>query len=258
MIFHTGKKPGTVHVNPTYINPVPANTFVSEQRKTEIPTQFILMKITVAIVDDHKLHVDAVKKLITESGKIEVVAAALNGETFLQQLLALPQPPDIALIDVEMKTMNGIAVATAIAEHYPNVKMVALSQREDDNTIIKMIRAGCCAYLIKNSMDFDQLENAIIEISTQGYYNADAINVNHRRIIAKTLKGEDIKVTAREKEFLQLACSDMGYKQIADRMSLSERTIDGYRESLFGKLNVHTRVGMVLEGLRRELISIKH
>lgn len=214
------------------------------------------MKITVAIVDDHKMHIDAVKRLITESGKIEVVAAALNGEAFLQQLSVLPQPPDIALIDVEMKTMNGITVATTIQERYPSVKMAALSQREDDYTIIKMIRAGCCAYLIKNSMDFDQLENAILEINTQGYYNADAININHRRLLTKTMQEEDLKITDREREFLQLACSDLAYKQVADKMNLSERTIDGYRENLFSKLNVHTRVGMVLEGLRRGVISI--
>lgn len=214
------------------------------------------MKITVAIVDDHKMHIDAVKRLITESGKIEVVAAALNGEAFLQQLSLLPQPPDIALIDVEMKTMNGIKVATTIQERYPSVKMAALSQREDDYTIIKMIRAGCCAYLIKNSMDFDQLENAILEINAQGYYNADAININHRRLLTKTMQEEDLKITDREREFLQLACSDLAYKQVADKMNLSERTIDGYRENLFSKLNVHTRVGMVLEGLRRGVISI--
>ncbi|MCS3794750.1 response regulator [Niastella sp. OAS944] len=214
------------------------------------------MKITVAIVDDHKMHIDAVKRLITESGKIEVVAAALNGEGFLQQLSLLPQPPDIALIDVEMKTMNGITVATTIQERYPTVKMAALSQREDDYTIIKMIRAGCCAYLIKNSMDFDQLENAILEINAQGYYNADAININHRRLLTKTMRDEDLKITDREREFLQLACSDLAYKQVADKMNLSERTIDGYRENLFSKLNVHTRVGMVLEGLRRGVISI--
>lgn len=214
------------------------------------------MKIFVAIVDDHKMHIDAVKRLITESGKIEVVAAALTGEAFLKQLSLLPKPPDIALIDVEMKTMNGIEVATTIQERYPSVKMAALSQREDDYTIIRMIRAGCCAYLIKNSMDFDQLENAIIEIEAQGYYNADAININHRRLLTKTTKEDEPKITEREKEFLQLACSDLAYKQIADKMNLAERTVDGYRENLFGKLNVHTRVGMVLEGLRRGLISI--
>jgi DNA-binding NarL/FixJ family response regulator len=214
------------------------------------------MKITVAIVDDHKLHVDAVKRLITESGKIEVLAAALNGEAFLQQLSPLPKPPDIALIDVEMKQMDGVAVATAIQERYPGVRMAALSQREDDYTIIKMIRAGCCAYLVKNSMDFDQLENALLEIATRGYYNADAININHRRLLTKVTQEETLKITGKEKIFLQLACSELAYKQIAEKMHLAERTIDGYRESLFQKLNVHTRVGMVLEGLQRGLITI--
>lgn len=107
-------------------------------------------------------------------------------------------------------------------------------------------------------MDFAELEKALLEIYERGYYNADAININHRRLLVKAMAKVEMKISEREKQFLQLACSDMGYKQIADRMHLSERTIDGYRESLFEKLNVHTRVGMVLEGLQRGLISLNN
>ncbi len=215
------------------------------------------MKITVAIVDDHKLHIDAVSKLITSSGKIEVIVAANDGEAFLHRLSLLPHPPDIALIDVEMKGLNGVEVAAVIHERFPVVKIAALSQREDDDTIIKMIRAGACAYLVKNSMDFDQLEIAIFEIAERGYFNSDAININHRRLLTKAMKKDELKITDREREFLKLACTELAYKQIADRMGLAERTIDGYREALFEKLNVHTRVGMVLEALQRELVKLK-
>jgi DNA-binding NarL/FixJ family response regulator len=132
---------------------------------------------------------------------------------------------------------------------------VALSMKDDDTTIINMIRAGCCAYLLKD-IHPNELEKALLEINKSGYYNADASNLNFRRLLKKKDEDEKLAITEKELAFLKLACSDLTYKQIADKMHLAERTIDGYRESLFNKLNVQSRVGMVLEALRRELISL--
>jgi DNA-binding NarL/FixJ family response regulator len=130
---------------------------------------------------------------------------------------------------------------------------VALSQNDSDKTIIGMIKAGCCAYLLKDTHP-NELEKALHEIYTTGFYNADASNINFRRLLQ--FEKDALKITDKEKMFLQLACSDRTYKQIAAEMFLSERTIDGYRESLFQKLNVQSRVGMALEAIRRELVSL--
>ena len=124
----------------------------------------------------------------------------------------------------------------------------------DDISVINMIKAGCCAYLLKD-IHPDELEKALTEVYTKGYYNADVSNINYRRLILKT-KEDTVHFTEREKTFLKLACSDLTYKQISAEMHLSERTIDGYREALFEKLNVQSRVGMVLEALRRNLVSL--
>jgi DNA-binding NarL/FixJ family response regulator len=151
--------------------------------------------------------------------------------------------------------MDGIATAQAITEKYPLIKMAALSQKDDDSTIIRMIRAGCCAYLLKD-IHAEELERALAEIQQKGYYNGDYYNVNHRRLINHGEKRAAMQITDRERDFLQLSCSDLTYKQIAAQMHLSERTIDGYRESIFEKFKVQSRTGMVLEAVKRQLVEL--
>jgi DNA-binding NarL/FixJ family response regulator len=124
---------------------------------------------------------------------------------------------------------------------------------DNDKTIIDMLKAGCCAYMLKDTHP-NELEKALTEVVQKGYYNGDASNINFRRLLMA--EKEQVTITEKEKHFLQLACSDMTYKQIAAIMKLSERTIDGYRETLFQKLNVQSRVGLALEAIRRELVTL--
>lgn len=214
------------------------------------------MKITIAIADDHQLFLKSVGLLIENFENFEIVAEALNGESLLHKLQGLTELPDIILIDVNMPVLNGAATASRISVKYPQVKLVALSMKDDDTSVLDMIRAGCCAYLLKD-MHPNDLERALIEIHNTGYYNADRSNIRFRKLLSSRQNQEKILLSEREKVFLQLSCSDLTYKQIADRMHLAERTIDGYRESLFQKLNVQSRVGMVLEALRRNLVSLE-
>jgi DNA-binding NarL/FixJ family response regulator len=98
-----------------------------------------------------------------------------------------------------------------------------------------MIRAGCCAYLLKD-IHPNELEKALEEINSKGYYNADAGNINYRRLLMYEDKNDPLYITEKEKQFLQFAFLEMSYKQIADAMSVAERTVDNYRDSLFIKL----------------------
>lgn len=214
------------------------------------------MKTSVGIVDDDKLFTRSLCALIDTFPSFEATIYALNGDDLLRKLELTTPPPDILLVDVNMKVMGGVATASAISQKYPTIKMAALSMKDDDTTIISMIKAGCCAYLVKD-ISAEELERALLEISTKGHYNGDRYNVNCRRLITQEQHLSESKVSEREHQFLHLACSDKTYKQIASEMHLSERTIDGYRESLFGKFNVQSRVGMILEALRRELIRLE-
>lgn len=211
------------------------------------------MKITIGIVDDHLLFAKSLGLMLESFNDYEVVIEALNGKDLQEKLLHKKTQPAIMLIDVNMPVMNGLETARWLNVHYPQMKLVALSMNDDDKVIIDMIKAGCCAYLLKETHP-DELEKALHEINTKGYYNADAGNINFRRLVPA--EKESVPINEKEKIFLQHACSDMTYKQIATLMSLSERTIDGYREALFGKLNVQSRVGLALEAIRKGLVSL--
>jgi len=211
--------------------------------------------INIGLVDDHQLFLKSLSLMLNSFGNYRVVLEALNGKELCEKLTTTKPLPDIILMDVNMPVMDGLAATKQIAPLYPGVKLVALSMNNDDSIIINMLRSGCCAYLLKDTHP-DELEKALEEIYTKGYYNADAANVNFRRLLLAEQQNGGHKITEKELSFLQYACTDLTYKQIAHTMKLSERTIDGYRESLFGKLKVQSRVGLAMEALRRGLIKL--
>ena len=211
------------------------------------------MKISIGIVDDHQLFLKSLSLMLQSFNNYDVVIEAANGKDLQEKMSDKKRVPEIMLIDVNMPVMDGIATASWINQNFRSVKLVALSQNDGDKTIIGMIKAGCCAYLLKDTHP-NELEKALNEIHTKGFYNADVSNINYRRLLQ--FEKDTLNITDKEKTFLQYACSDLTYKQIAMQMNLSERTIDGYRESLFHKLKVQSRVGLALEAIRRELVSL--
>jgi DNA-binding NarL/FixJ family response regulator len=211
------------------------------------------MKINIGIADDHQLFLKSLSLLVSGFTGFHIVAEAMNGREMLDKLAQLPALPDILLLDVNMPVMDGARATEAVLKLYPTVKVVALSMKDNDATIIEMLKAGCCAYLLKD-IHPTELEKALTEIYNTGQYNNDASNVNYRRLLVQSEQKQTL--TEREREFLHLACSDLTYKAIAVKMNVTERTVDGYREILFNKLNVQSRTGMVLEALRRQLVTL--
>jgi DNA-binding NarL/FixJ family response regulator len=212
------------------------------------------MKIRIGLVDDHQLFLKSLSLMVNTFSDFEVTVEALNGQDLQDKLKQKNEVPEIMLIDVNMPVMDGIATAAWLHERYPLMHLVALSMNDKDQTIIKMIKGGCCAYLLKDTHP-NELEKALVEIYGKGYYNGDISNINFRRLL-KADQQKSMDLTAKERHFLQLVCSELTYKQIADQMHLGVRTIDGYREALFEKLHVQSRVGLCLEALRRELVTL--
>jgi DNA-binding NarL/FixJ family response regulator len=213
------------------------------------------MKITIGIADDHTLFLKSLSTLINSIPAFQVILEARNGQDLLTMLRPGNPIPDIVLLDVNMPVLNGIRTSARLTRDYPSIKTIALSMKGEDNTIIGMLKTGCCAYLLKD-IHPDELEKALHEVYTRGYYNADDFNLTWRRDGQDGNEEKLPEISAREKEFLTHACSDLTYKEIAALMFLSERTIDGYRDSLFQKLNVKSRVGMALEAIRRNLVPL--
>ena len=211
------------------------------------------MKISIGVVDDHQLFLKSLSLMLKSFKVYDVVVEALNGRDLQDKLQQSKVVPSIMLIDVNMPEMNGMETAKWMTANYPETKLVALSMNDTDTIIIDMIKAGCCAYLLKETHP-DELEKALNEIHTKGYYNADASNINFRRLLQS--EKEAVILNEKEKQFLQLACSDLTYREIAALMFLSERTIDGYREALFRKLKVESRVGLAMEAIRKGLVTL--
>lgn len=213
------------------------------------------MKIPIGLADDHQLFLKSLTMMLESFGEYEVVVEALDGTQVKKQLAQGVPIPEIMLLDVNMPLMNGIDTCNWLHETYPAMKLVALSMNDNDHSVIGMFKAGCCAYLRKDTHPIE-LERALKEIRGNGYYNADSFNIQFRRIVQHAAGKKEFLLTKRELEFLQYACTDLTYRQIASKMNLAERTIDGYRESLFEKLQVQSRVGLCMEALRKGYLKL--
>lgn len=211
------------------------------------------MVYEIAIVDDHQLFTKSLEMMVNSFENFKVTLEVHSGAELQQKIGLLPRLPDILLLDVSMPDMNGDKVAVWMSNHYPSVKIAAVTTDDTDKCILSMIKAGCCSYMLKNVHPIE-LEKGLMEIAEKGYYNADATNINFRRLI--DAHNQEISLTEKERRFLQLACSDDTYKQIASKMEVSFRTVDGYRDSIFKKLNVESRTGMVLEAVRKNWIVL--
>lgn len=213
------------------------------------------MKINIGLVDDHQLFLKSLSALLSSMNDFEIILEANHGKDLQQKLETGATLPDIMLIDVEMPIMNGVETARWLHTTYPTLRLVALSMNDREQTVIGMIKAGCCSYLLKDTHP-NELERALKEIYTKNYYNSELHNMKLGKLISSNQFDTSVPINEKESEFLQHASSDLTYKQIAAIMELSERTIDGYRESLFSKFQVQSRTGMVMEGIRRGLVRV--
>ncbi len=210
------------------------------------------MIIKIGIVDDHVLFTKSLTLLLNSFDNVKVIVDAINGKDLKNKLLHLDMVPDIMLVDVNMPIMNGIATTAWLREAYPTIKPVALSTDDNDRSVLGMIKAGCCAYLLKDT-DPDNLEKALNEIYTTGFFNSDTLHLNLNRVMNNTLAAE---LTDKEVELLKYSATDLTYKEIAIQMDVNPKTLDGWRDVLFQKLHVQSRIGLVLEALRRKLINL--
>ena len=216
----------------------------------------VTKKIQVAVADDHTLMRKALAKLISSFESYAVLFEADNGKEVKDQL-SNHVIPDIVLLDVNMPGLDGYETAKWIYKNYPQVKVLALSMFSDENIIIRMLRLGAKGYIMKN-VEPEELKLALDSIIKKDFYLSDYISGKiisglHRDIDHPE---EPVVLNDKEKEFLQLVCSELTYKDIAVKMFVSPRTVDDYRNSLFEKLKVKTRVGLVMYAIRNGLVDL--
>lgn len=215
------------------------------------------MPTSIAIVDDHHLVAAALSDLVRKFENYDVLLIAENGRDLLDQLATHSHLPDIVLLDLMMPVMDGFETLVQLRQLYPNIHVLVLSMNDHEEKIVRMIRHGARGYLLKGCRPAELLR-ALDDLMEKGFYSSDFLT-NHLIRNLNTPRDKDsvsyINLNAREYEFLKLACSELTYSEIAQKMNVSPRTVDGYREIVFQKMNVKTRVGMVIEAIRHGLIE---
>ena len=210
--------------------------------------------IPIAIVDDHTLMSKALENMIVENPQYRVIMNHQNGEDFIEALEKATELPAVVLMDINMPFKNGIETTEWLSEHHPDIKVIALTMEDDEKVLIKMLKAGAKGYLLKD-MQPSILFQAIDTVFEKGSFYTDFVAQKLLKV-----KAEDIKTASllsglkgRELDFIKWACSELTYKEIADKMFVSPKTVDGYRDSVFIKLDIKNRVGLVLFAMKHNL-----
>ncbi len=209
-------------------------------------------KIRLIIADDHEIFLDGFRLMISKFTDIDLIGEAANGRELLE--LATQHLPDVIITDIKMPIMDGIEATKKIALQFPTIGIIGLSMFDEDDLIVDMLEAGANGFLIKNAGKLEIIE-AIRTVYNNDTYYCKTTSYKLTKMIAKSRfnpykKIEKIIFTAREKEFLQYSTSEMSYKEIAEKMFCSPRTVESYRDSLFGKLDLKSRVGLAVFAIK--------
>ncbi|MFP5501407.1 MAG: response regulator [Candidatus Sericytochromatia bacterium] len=212
-------------------------------------------KIRIVVADDHPMVLRGTVEMLEEAPDFEVVAQARDGAEALEAVLA--HQPDVAVLDVQMPRMDGIAVVRELVEKGQKVGLLMLSANDDDGAILQALQAGANGYLLKTA-DEDEIHQAV-RLVAEGQPailqpEVAKIMVANMR---KPAEPEQELLSERELEVVRTLAKDLGNKEIAKRLGISDRTVQQHLANVFGKLGVGSRTGAVLRALREGWITLE-
>ncbi|MES1218653.1 MAG: response regulator transcription factor [Bacteroidota bacterium] len=213
-------------------------------------------KIQVAVTDDHALLRNALARLVNTIDGYSVLFEADNGKDLRAKIMQ-HLVPDIVLLDVNMPEIDGFETTKWLQKNYPQIKVLVLSMMSDEGTIIKMFRLGAKGYLLKNT-EPAELKLALDAITNKNVYLSEYVSA---KLVSGLNNDADkdileIVLNEKEREFLRWTCTELSYKEIGEKMFVSARTADDYRQALFTKLNVHSRVGLVMYAIKNGIVEL--
>jgi len=211
--------------------------------------------INIAIADDHTILRKGVAEILSKFDDFSVIMEAANGKELIAKMDTVTTLPDVCIVDINMPEMNGYETASSIRTNWPHIKILALSMYDTELNVIKMLRNGANGYVLKDA-DPEELRTAITRVHKDGFYHSEIVTGRMLNILHDPNGKMNIEINDKELQFLGYCCTELTYKEIADKMFLSPRTIDGYRENLFKKLNITTRTGLAIYAIKSGVASI--
>lgn len=209
--------------------------------------------IDIYIADDHKMFTDGVELILASEPEINVLGVARNGKQLLGLLRS--QPANVVLLDITMPEMDGMATAEEIIKLYPAVKVMMLTMHNTIDHVVPMVKMGVHGYLLKNTGK-TELVNAIKQLHENGQYYSGEVAT---KLAAGIREHEEktIKLTAREKEILQLVFDGLSTLEISEKLFLSHRTVETHRSNLLSKTETKNTAQLINFGLKNGYISHK-
>lgn len=216
-------------------------------------------KISVILVDDHKMFRDGLKSLLMGEEIADVIGEASTGREFLD--LIEQNIPDLVLMDIEMPELNGIEATKIATEKYPGLKILALSMFGDETYYLNMINAGAKGFVLKTS-GIDELKKAILDVEGgECYFSSELL----RQIIlkmekdhgdTKTKNSSENMLSKRELEVLEQICIGLSTNEIAEKLFLSPTTVKGYRTNILSKTGCNNTANLVMYSIKNKLVDI--
>lgn len=218
------------------------------------------MTISVAIADDQKLFRKGMIALVNSFENMKIIFEAENGKQLVDRVEIEEVKPDIILLDLSMPEMNGLEALKIIKEANPAIGVIILTIHEAEHHILATIQAGANGYLPKNA-EPEEVEKAIREVyKNDFYFTIPMLEIMRKGLTKKpqalNLDKEEDLLTPREKEVLQLICKQFSSVEIAEKLFLSNRTVEGHRNNLLTKTGSRNTAGLVLYALKHKLIEI--
>ncbi len=213
---------------------------------------------TIALVDDHVLLRQGLANLIKTFDGYKVLFEADNGIDLIEKLN--DYKPSAILLDINMPQMDGFKTAAWLKSNHPSIKILALSMSDEEETIIKMLQAGAHGYILKNTTP-EELKSGIDAVIEKGYYLNEELGANVINSITKTIAKPEARfnielLTTKEVQFIKLSCTELTYTEIADKMSISPKTIEFYKMNLEKKIGIRNRVSLVLFALKNGIVKL--
>ncbi len=214
--------------------------------------------INLAIADDHKIFREGLKATLEDCTDLNLIFEAGNGIELVKQLAV--KSPDVVLMDIKMPEMDGMQATAYIHENFSHVKVLALSMYNEDKYILNMMKAGASGYLLKNA-EPQEIVDAIFTVYKKGFYFNEHLSITLiKQLMEKSTHNsrgkEETELNEREIEVLKLICQEKQNTEIADKLFLSVRTVEGYRTKLFEKTGSKNIVGLVIYAIKKGIIDV--